>query len=72
MFGCKSGEDKVLKLKKSMCRLKQSPRTSYQYLNKGIQKRGWIPSAFNPCLFMKEQMICFIYVDDTIFIDTSE
>ena len=36
LFGCKSGEDKVLKLRKSLHGLKQSPRTSYQHLSQGL------------------------------------
>ena len=67
LFGCKSGEDKVLKLKKSLYGLKQSPRTFYQHLSKGLQTRGWIVSSIDPCLFMKHNMICVVYVDDTIF-----
>ena len=67
LFGCRSGEDKVLKLKKSLYGLKQSPRTFYQHLSKGLQTRGWTVSNIDPCLFMKRDMICVIYVDDTIF-----
>ena len=67
MFGSKKGTDKVLKLKKSLYGLKQSPRTFYQHLSKGLTKRGWTPSDIDPCLFMKENMICVVYVDDTIF-----
>ncbi len=47
--------------------LKQSPRTFYQHLCQGLQNRGWTPSAIDPCLFMKHNMICVIYLDDTIF-----
>ena len=67
LFGSKTGQDKVLKLRKSMYGLKQSPRTFYQHLNQGLQNCGWKPSTIDLCLFMKNQMICVIYVDDTIF-----
>ena len=67
LFGSKSGTDKVLKLIKSLYGLKQSPRTFYQHLSTGLQKRGWTVSEIDPCLFMKKDMICVIYVDDTIF-----
>ena len=67
LFGCKSGEDKVLKLRKSLYGLKQSPRTFYQHLSKSLQNRGWTVSTIDPCLFMKHNMMCVIYVDDTIF-----
>ena len=67
LFGSRKGEDKVLKLRKSLYRLKQSPRTFYQHLSQGLKTRGWKPSEIDPCLFMKRNMICVIYVDDTIF-----
>ena len=67
LFGSKIGQDKVLKLKKSLYRLKQSPRTFYQYPSKSFQNRGCTVSKIDPCLFMKKDMICVIYVDDTIF-----
>ncbi len=67
LFGSKMGTDKVLKLKKSLYGLKQSPCTFYQHLSKSLQRRGWSVSSIDPCLFMKKDMICVIYVDDTIF-----
>ena len=72
LFGSKTGTDKVLKLKKSLYGLKQSPRTFYQHLSQGLQNRGWIVSGIDPCLFMKDQMMCVIYVDDTIFTGPSQ
>ena len=57
----------MLKLRKSLYELKQSPKTFYQHLSQGLQKRGWKPSDIDPYLFMKHNMICVIYVDDTIF-----
>ena len=67
LFGSRNGKDKILKLKKSLYGLKQSPRTFYQHLSQGLKNRGWTPSDIDPCLFMKRNMICVIYVDDTIF-----
>ena len=52
--------------------LKQSPRTFYQHLSKSLQNRGWTVSEIDPCLFMKRNMICVIYVDDTIFAGTNQ
>ena len=72
LFGSKTGQDRVLKLQKSLYGLKQSPRTFYQHLSQGLQNRGWKPSAIDPCLFMKQSMICVIYVDDTIFAGPSQ
>ena len=66
LFGSKMGQDKVLKLRKSLHGLKQSPSTFYQHLSQGLQKRGWKSSDIDPCVFMKHNMICVIYVDDTL------
>ena len=57
MFGNKLKSDKVLKLKKSLYGLKQSPRTFYQHLSQGLVHRGWKSSTIDTCLFMKKQMI---------------
>jgi hypothetical protein len=57
----------VLKLLKSLYRLKQSPRTFFEKLRAGLLERGFTQSEFDPCLFMKKGIICVVYVDDTIF-----
>ena len=67
LFGSKSGGHRILKLKKSLHELKQSSRTFYQHLSKSLQNRGWTVSVIDPCFFMKENMMCVIYVDDMIF-----
>ena len=67
LFVSTTGKDKVLKLRTSLYGLKQSPQTFYQHLSQGLQNRGWKPSVIDPCLFMKDHMICVIYMDDTIF-----
>ena len=67
LFGPKSGKDLVLKLLKSLYGLKQAPRTFYQKLSDGLIERGFRRSDHDPCLFLKKDMICIIYVDDTIF-----
>ena len=35
-------------------------------LQAGLLERGFTQSAMDPCLFMKRDMICVVYVDDTI------
>ena len=72
MFGSKTKLDPVLKLKKSLYGLKQSPRTFYQHLSQGLISRGLKMSAIDPCLFMKNRTVCVIYVDDTIFTGPSQ
>ena len=60
------GKDKVLKLIKSLYGLKQAPLQFYEKLSEGLIERGFTQSALDPCLFMKQEMICVVYVDDTI------
>ena len=48
MFGPKECSDKVLKLKKSLYDLKQSPKTFYQHLSQGLITRGWTVSTIDP------------------------
>jgi hypothetical protein len=65
-FSGEDGLDKVLRLKKSLYGLKQAPKTFFDKLRAGLIERGFTPSNIDPCLFMKENMICVVYVDDTI------
>mmetsp|Transcript_15021 Transcript_15021/g.28265 ORF Transcript_15021/g.28265 Transcript_15021/m.28265 type:complete len:2300 (+) Transcript_15021:159-7058(+) len=65
-FVGKDGIDKVLKLRKSLYGLKQAPKTFFDKLRAGLLERGFTPSNIDPCLFMKQDMICVVYVDDTI------
>jgi hypothetical protein len=60
------GADKVLKLLKSLYGLKQAPKTFFEKLRAGLLERGFIQSNIDPCLFMKDGMMCVVYVDDTI------
>ena len=64
-FQRKDGKD-VLKLNNSLYGLKQAPKTFYEKLRDGLLERGFQQSMIDPCLFMKDKMICLIYVDDTI------
>ena len=65
-FGRKDGLDMVLQLIKSLYGLKQAPKLFYDKLRSGLIERGFTQSIIDPCLFMKHNMICLIYVDDTI------
>ena len=56
----------VLKLLKSLYGLKQAPKTFFDKLKAGLLERGFTQSILDPCLFLKENMMCVIYVDDTI------
>jgi len=58
--------DKVLHLQKSIYGLKQAPKIFFDKLSSGLRELGFKQSDVDPCLFMKNQMICVVYVDDTI------
>jgi hypothetical protein len=58
---------KVLKLRRSLYGLKQSPRNFFLYLKKNLQKcrfRNPCPDS-DPYLFVSDKVICVVYVDDT-------
>jgi hypothetical protein len=65
-FGRKDGIDMVLRLIKSLYGLKQAPKSFFDKLREGLIERGFTQSTLDPCLFMKKDMICVVYVDDTI------
>jgi Reverse transcriptase (RNA-dependent DNA polymerase) len=67
LFGPPCGEDRVLRLLKSLYGLRQAPRTFFEKLKAGLEERSWTQSTVDPCLFFKKGMMCVIYVDDTIF-----
>jgi hypothetical protein len=65
-FGHRDGIDMVLRLIKSLYGLKQAPKSFFDKLQEGLIERGFTQSTLDPCLFMKKDMICIVYVDDTI------
>ena len=58
---------KVLKLKKTLYGLCQSPRAFWKYMVEKMESSGMKQSSFDPCLFIGEKVICVCYVDDLIF-----
>ena len=63
---------KVLKLKKSLYGLKQSPRNFFLHLKSKLESLDFIQSSADPCLFIRSDMICLVYVDDCIFFSTDD
>ena len=61
----------VLKLQKSLYGLKQSSLNWFQKLKEGLMARDFAPSAIDPCLYMKKDMIVLTYVDDCIIVALS-
>jgi len=60
-------EYNVLKLTRSLYGLRQSPRNFFVYLREILIKVEFTQSEVDPCLFVSEKVICFVYVDDTLF-----
>lgn len=57
----------VWKLKKSLYGLAQSPRNFFLHTkNQLTQKLGFTQSEADPCLFISDDVICLIYVDDAL------
>ena len=58
---------KVLKLKKSLYGLRQSPRNFFQYLKSKLESCGFESNDdVDPCLFVSDKVIALVYVDDTL------
>ena len=58
------GKDTCLRLKKSLYGTAQAPRLWYEHLVKFLLKDGFEKSKEDECLFLKKDMILFLYVDD--------
>jgi hypothetical protein len=58
---------KVLKLKKTLYGLRQSPRAFWLYLTEKMEACGMEQSTLDPCLFIGKKVMCICYVDDLIF-----
>ncbi len=63
----KNGKRQVLKLKKTLYGLWQSPRAFWKYMTKKLKKVGLKQSKFDPCLFIGPNVICVVHFDDLIF-----
>ena len=60
-------EGKVLKLKKTLYGLRQSPRSFWKYLTNAMVACGMEVSKLDPCLFVGDKVLCISYVDDILF-----
>ena len=58
---------KVLKLKKTLYGLRQSPRAFWKFMVEKMEICGVPKSQFDPCLFVGEKIACIFYVDNLLF-----
>ena len=67
----KGHEDKVLRLKKTLYKLKQAPRAWNSIINKYFQENGFTKCPYEHAFYVKEKdgdiLIVCLYVDDLIF-----
>ena len=71
-YSVKGQEDKVLKLKKALYRLKQAPRTCNSIINKYFIDNGYIRCPYEHSLYIKTDshgdiFVIYLYMDDLIF-----
>ena len=60
-------EDHVMKLNRSLYGLRQSPRNFFEHLKERLESIGFRQSDCDPCLFLKGEVTCLVYVDDCLF-----
>ena len=58
---------KVLRLKRTLYGLRQSPRAFWKYLVEKMALSGLEQSELDPCLFIGPKVIAIAYVDDILF-----
>lgn len=66
----KNGRARVLKLKRCLYGLKQSPRSFWKYMTEKLIESGLNQSELDPCLFIGEKVIAVLYVDDILMWST--
>ena len=54
----------VLKLLKNLYGLKDAGRTWWEYLQQGLENRGFQPSKVDPSVYLQNDCICLTFVDD--------
>ncbi len=65
-------KDQVLKLKRTLYGLKQSPRYFFKYFSDQLIAQGLTPLQFDPCLFLSSTLIVVIYVNDILIYGKTE
>ncbi len=67
-----NGNEVLLRLKRTLYGLKQSPWYFFEYITERLMKQGLSASKFDPCLFMNNALIVIIYVNDILIYGRSE
>ena len=67
-----TGKSKVLKLLKNIYGQKQAGRVFFLYLKEKLEKLKYVQSQIDECIFYKDNLIFFFYVDDGIMLCSDE
>ena len=70
-FG-EEGHRTVLKLKKNLYGLKDAGRTWWEHLSIGLNELGFHSTETDQCVFIKDDVIILIYVDDCIIMSADK
>ena len=62
----------VFKLKKSLYGLRQAPLKWFEKLREGMIERGFKQSKQDPCLFLADNLVAVVWVDDVLFFAREE
>ena len=62
----------VLKLKKNLYGLKDAGRTWWEHLSDGLEDMGFIQTQTDQCVFIKNDVVILIYVDDCCIISKNK
>jgi hypothetical protein len=65
-------QDWALKLKKNMYGLKQAGNNWFHCLKQSLIDRGFTQSSIDPCLFIRNNCIVIVYVDDCLLFAKSD
>ena len=65
-------QNRVLKLKKSLYGLVQAPKTWYDHLSEALNRLGYQSSQNDSCMFMGNELILLVYVDDILVFGPSD
>jgi hypothetical protein len=57
---------KVLRVKKSLYGDRRAPNLWYMHLRRILEKEGFFVSSTDPCLFLRDDCLVVVYVDDCI------
>jgi hypothetical protein len=67
-FDPPSEHDSVLRLHKNLYGSRDAPLAWFETLQASLIKRGFKPSAIDPCLFIHPDMLVLCFVDDLIYV----